>query len=274
MLMLIFDTKGGLCNQFYDIINGVNFCLKYNIFFTFRYCSFRNKDLTSWTNQPFQNLFDVKMFDKYKLYIDYDKIKNDVTTDTCFNLTGDVTSSQMLNIKDDILNQLIKLNKKYVVLSSFWCLYNFRNIIDNTIPTNILASKHLITIYNEIKTKLINKEPYNFIHYRYEKDFTSHFKIKVNSLDKLITNLKFKNNGLKIYIATSDITNILNVKEYKNLLYKDESVLSHLNFEQLAFIDYMFGLNSTECYGHSNSSFSTMINNNKQTNNYYDKIIF
>jgi hypothetical protein len=50
-MLLIFDTKGGLCNQFYDIMNGINFCLKYNIFFTFRYCSFRNEDLKSWTNQ-------------------------------------------------------------------------------------------------------------------------------------------------------------------------------------------------------------------------------
>ena len=42
-----------------------------------------------------------------------------------------------------------------------------------------------------------------------------------------------------------------------------------LNYEQHAFIDYMFGLNSVECYGHKNSSFSCMINSIKQTNNYY-----
>jgi hypothetical protein len=46
-------------------------------------------------------------------------------------------------------------------------------------------------------------------------------------------------------------------------------MLLDLNFEQRAFIDYMFGLNSVECFGHSNSSFSVMINNLKNTNNYY-----
>ena len=43
----------------------------------------------------------------------------------------------------------------------------------------------------------------------------------------------------------------------------------NLNFEQQGFIDYMFGLNSVECYGHSKSSFSCMINSIKKTNNFY-----
>lgn len=30
-MILIFDTYGGLCNQFYDIITGINFCLKHQI---------------------------------------------------------------------------------------------------------------------------------------------------------------------------------------------------------------------------------------------------
>ena len=47
-------------------------------------------------------------------------------------------------------------------------------------------------------------------------------------------------------------------------------MLMDLNFEQRAFIDYMFGLNSVECIGHNKSSFSHMINYIKQTNNYYD----
>ena len=46
-------------------------------------------------------------------------------------------------------------------------------------------------------------------------------------------------------------------------------MLMDLNFEQRAFIDYMFGINSVECHGHSKSSFSVMINNIKNTNNYY-----
>ena len=35
--IIIFDTFCGLCNQFYDIQKGINFCLKNNIKFTFRY---------------------------------------------------------------------------------------------------------------------------------------------------------------------------------------------------------------------------------------------
>ena len=46
-------------------------------------------------------------------------------------------------------------------------------------------------------------------------------------------------------------------------------MLLDLNFEQRAFIDYMFGLNSVECYGNNKSSFSIMINVIKKTNNYY-----
>jgi hypothetical protein len=41
------------------------------------------------------------------------------------------------------------------------------------------------------------------------------------------------------------------------------------NYEEKAFIDYMIGLNSSEIYGHSKSSFSYMLNGIKGTNNYY-----
>ena len=46
-------------------------------------------------------------------------------------------------------------------------------------------------------------------------------------------------------------------------------MLMDFNFEQRAFIDYMIGLHSVECYGHKNSSFSHMINNLKGTDNFY-----
>ena len=85
----------------------------------------------------------------------------------------------------------------------------------------------------------------------------------------VIDNIKFKNNNLKIFIATSNIKKIINCSKYNNLIYKNDDMLMDLNFEQRAFIDYMFGINSVECYGHSKSSFSVMINNIKQTDNYY-----
>ena len=125
--------------------------------------------------------------------------------------------------------------------------------------------------YIEIKNNIILDEPYNFIHYRYENDFTNYFNINIEKLDILIENIKFKNNNLKIYIATSNIKKLidLNDSKYKNLIYKNDDMLMDLNYEQRGFIDYMFGLNSIECYGHRKSSFSVMINNLKQTNNYY-----
>jgi len=275
MLILIFDTKGGLCNQFYDIINGINFCLKYNVSFTYRHCSFRNDNLHSWSNQPFEKLFNLELFDEYKLYINYDNIKHDITNDNCFDINGNHRALQIFDVNDnDILNQLKNLKKKYVVLSQFWSLYKFQNFIDNTIHTRIFPCKYLMDKYNEIKNKLINNQPYNFIHYRYESDFTNYFKIGIESLDNLIKNINFKNNELKIYIATSNIKNLLDLTDnkYKNLLYKDDDLLSYLNFEECAFIDYMIGINSVECYGHNKSSFSVMINNIKKTHNYYNLI--
>ena len=46
-----------------------------------------------------------------------------------------------------------------------------------------------------------------------------------------------------------------------------------LNFVQKSFIDYMFELNSIAFYGDKNLSFSAIINNIKQTNNYYVGIL-
>jgi hypothetical protein len=269
MVILIFDTYGGLCNQMYDIVNGINFCLKNNIFFTFRYCSFRNNNLISWREEPFEKLFDLNLLKKYKLYINYYSVKDDLTNDNCFNLNAKYVANNVFS-KDNILNQLINLNKKYVVLKQFWALYAFRDFIDNTIHRNILPSNHIMEKYIEIKNKILKDSSYNFIHYRYEIDFTSHFKCQVESLDNLINKLVFKNNELNIYIATTNIKNLLDLEnvKYKNILYKNED--DELNFEEQTFIDFMIGLNSEEHYGHKKSSFSVMINNIKSTNNYYD----
>ena len=269
-MLIIFDTNGGLCNQFYDVLNGINFCLKYNICFTFRYCSFRNDNLTSWYQTPFENLFDLNFLNKYELYVNYYNIKDKITNNNCYNFDSRLLSHIVFK-EDNILDQLINLNKEYVVLYQFWSLYKFKNFIDNTIHTHIRPSKYIMEKYIEIKNNIILDEPYNFIHYRYENDFTNYFNINIEKLDILIENIKFKNNNLKIYIATSNIKKLidLNDSKYKNLIYKNDDMLMDLNYEQRGFIDYMFGLNSIECYGHRKSSFSVMINNIKQTNNYY-----
>ena len=270
-MIIIFDTNVGLCNQFYDICNGINFCLKNNIQFTFRYCAFRDDSLCNWFNAPFEELFDIKFLKNYKLYINYNDIKDKITNDNCYNFNDNLLAYKVFK-DDNILDQLIKLNKEYVVLYQFWSLYKFKDFVDNSIHTHILPSDNIMNKYLKIKNNIIGDEPYNFIHYRYEIDFTKVFKINVESLDILIDKIKFKNNKLKIFIATSNIKNLidLNNYKYKNLIYKNEDMLLDLNFEQRAFIDYMFGLNSVECFGHSKSSFSTMINNIKQTANYHD----
>ncbi len=269
-MIIIFDTHGGLCNQFYDIVNGINFCLINNIQFTFRYSSFRNDNLTSWVQVSFEKIFDSNFLNKYKLYINYNDIKDKITSDNCHNFNNKLLSLNIFK-EDNILDQLIKLNKDYVVLYQFWSLYKFKNFLDYKIHTYIIPSNNIMEKYIEIKNRIIGTEPYNFIHYRYEIDFTNYFKVKVESLETLIENIKFKNNNLKIFIACSNIKNLidLNNSKYKNLIYKNDDLLLDLNFEQRAFIDYIFGLNSVECYGHRKSSFSVMINNIKQTNNYY-----
>lgn len=271
-MILIFDSNGGLCNQFYDIANGVNFCIKYNVKFTFRNCAFRTDNLLSWYGEPFGKLFDKSFLDKYDSYIDYYDIKEDINDDNCFNLCGTQIAHWVFDNSKDILTQFINLDKKYIVLKQFWSLYEFKNFVDNTIYTSIFPSKRIINKYNEIKNMIINDEPYNFIHYRYEIDFTSYFNCEVENLDSLIERLQFKNNGLKIYIATSSIKNLLNLTDdkYKNILYKNDDDLLDFNFEERAFIDYMFGLNSVECYGDTRSSFSCMLNSIKNTSNYYD----
>jgi len=270
-MLIIFDTNSGLVNQFFDIINGINFCLKYNIPFTFRYCSFRNDNLTTWTPTPFEKLFDCHFLTQYALYVNYYDIHAKLSKNNCFNLNGQILSYAYFKGSNDLEQQLRSLNKEYVVLKQFWSLYLFKEFVNNQIHTQILPSKHLMEKYTEIKNNLIGDEPYNFIHYRYEKDFTDYFKVSIESLDNLIKNIQFKNNNLKIFIATSNIKDLLDLNDskYKHLIYKNDDMLMDLNFEQRAFIDYMFGLNSVECYGHKKSSFSSMINNIKETNNYY-----
>ena len=273
MFILIFDTTTGLCNQFYDIVNGINFCLKHNITFTFRYCAFRNKNLTSWKKKPFNELFDTSFLNQYKLYIDYNTIKDDITNENCFNKDGNLVGHQFLK-EDDILGQLTNLNKKYIVIPQIWWVYKFRDFVDNTIFNRILPSKHLMDRYVEIKNTVVNDQQYNFIHYRYEHDFKNYFNLTIESLDSVLKKVRFKEKNLKIFIATSNIHKLINLKnpKYNKLLYKDDNLLLDLNYEQCAFIDYMFGLGAQECYGHKNSSFSVMLNTIKNTENYYNLI--
>lgn len=275
-MILIFDTNGGLCNQFYDITNGINFCLENNILFSFRYCAFRNDNLFGWYQQPFEKLFDTSFLNQYNLYIPFHQLKEKITNENCFNLNDNLLSHEIFK-DDNYLNQIINLNKEYVVLKQFWCLNKFRNFSfnDNSIYKQIIPSKPILEKYFEIKKNLgmdFDLFSFNFLHYRYEIDFTNHFKCNIESLESLLGKIKFNNNNLKIYVATSNIKNLINVydNKFNNIIFKNEDLLSDFNFEEKAFIDYMFGINSTESIGHSKSSFSIMINSINNFVNYYD----
>ena len=266
-MILIFDTFGGLVNQFYDINQGICFCNNNNIEFSFRHCSFRNNNLTSWTPRPFEELFDTTFLKKNKLYIEYKNIEKDINENNCENFKGTRRAITIYN-RNNLLKQLISHNNKYVVLVQFCAvsqIHSTENIMKQIRPCKLLFDKYI-----EIKNNLI-KEPYNYIHYRYEKDFTSHFKVTIDTLDNILSSTPFKKNKLKTFVATSNIQNLIDLRneKYRNILFKDERTLIDLNFEQRAFIDYMFGLDSVECYGHSKSSFSRVINNLKGQNNYY-----
>jgi len=269
MPIFIFDTRGGLCNQFYDINCGINFCLLHNFKFTFRYCLFRNDDLISWHDRKFSDLFDLTIFEKYENYIKFETLE--LTVENTYNLHDERECRTFLT--KNYLEELLKIEKSFIVLKQIHGVYKFCKIIDNVYP-RLLPSKKILNLYEKIKsTLLLNKEKYNFIHYRYEIDFTSYFKINVDSLENIISNTieKFKNPNLKIYIATSNIKNVINKesKFYDKIITKNEDELKGYNFEELAFVDYMFGLNSIEVFGHNKSSFSNILNKLKKTSNYY-----
>jgi len=274
-MILIFDAHGGLCNQFYDINCGINFCLINNIKFSFRYCSLRNDNLISWTYEPFEKLFCTDFLNKYKsLYIPIENIT--LTEDNTYNYENTVNSIKLISKTDDILAKLISFNKEHIILRQFYSTYMLRKIIDNVFNV-IVPSKRLLNKYEEIKNNLLQVgEQYNFIHYRYESDFTRYFKLyNIETLSELIKRIKsrFKNPDLKIYIATTNIQNLidLNDADIKNtILTKNEDELNDYNFEEKAFIDYIIGLNAAEIFGHKLSAFSCMINNIKGTRNFFN----
>ena len=86
----------------------------------------------------------------------------------------------------------------------------------------------------------------------------------------------FKDGDLPIYLAISSAAKIysskLSEKNKKIIFFKDETELQSFNFEELAFIDFMIGMMANEVFGHSRSSFSYLVNQHKNTKNFYDII--
>ena len=268
-MILIFDTYGGLCNQMYDIHHAINFCIIYNISFSFRFSCFREKEhLTKWYNVKFSDLFDDS-FIQNVLYLPYNQLHID--KQQC--LDNGLRAIEWLDKERALLPQLDRIEEKYIVLKQFWSicppLQNEINFYEKIMPCQKLY---------KFFQKIVQKLPvqYNYIHYRYENDFIEHFQIQHHpKLCELIQNISFTNPDLKIYVACYEITKLYpkNISQpiwkFKQVLYKKNSY-DHLNFEEQAFIDFLIGKQACEIYGHSKSSFSWLLNASKNSQNYYD----
>jgi len=261
--ILIIDTYYGLCNQILDIHLIINYCLKNNIKFSFRYASFRNPDLISYYNVNFNELFDESFLDDIDLYIDYKTLN--LTPENTFNYDGKLLMHNML--KND-MRFLSTIKEMYIVLRGITLFLYEKIECPINIYSRIKPCNKILTIYKNINSKLI-KEPYNFLHYRYESDFVNGHNINnIPKLDKLITTITFKKNN-KIYLASTNIRQLLMYIDNSIFIFKDENELKELNYEERAFIDFMFGKHADEVYGHPRSSFSIILNSLKDTKNYY-----
>lgn len=270
-MILIFDTYGGLCNQMYDIHCSINFCIIHQIYFTFRYSSFRNEgNLSQWHNVMFSELFDDS-FIETPFYVQFTTLVID--EDNCHHYENNIRAIEWLDKERVLLPQLYRIEKKYIILKQFWAIYSkFQTEIN--FYEKITPCLKLFKLFKNIKQNLPKK--YNYIHYRYEDDFIEHFQITNHpKLCDLIRNIPFCKKKLKTYVACYNITNLPRkyidkpIHEYKRVLYKKDNYID-LNFEEQAFIDFLIGKEANEIYGHSKSSFSWLLNSSKQTNNYYD----
>jgi len=159
-MILIFDTYSGLCNQFYDIQCAINFCLIHKVKFSFRYASFRNNDLVTWYNVPFFKLFDTDFLNKFDLYVKYDDLNSN--EENTFNYNNSVCCNKFLS-RNNVLEQLLNLNKDYIVLKQFWDIYLFKEIKED-IYKLLVPSFNIMEIYTQIKNELgIEQNKYNFI---------------------------------------------------------------------------------------------------------------
>uniref|UniRef100_A0A6C0H180 GDP-fucose protein O-fucosyltransferase n=1 Tax=viral metagenome TaxID=1070528 RepID=A0A6C0H180_9ZZZZ len=272
-MILVFCTVNGLTNQINDIISGISFCLINNYKFTFKNCQFRNKDLVSFYYEDFEKLFNISKLIKdlhilKNLYIDYNSIE--LNKSNTFNIDN-VWSSYLFN--NNFEEEIKKIDKTYIILPYFHTISKMENIVE--ITNKILPSSKIINLYDNIKNSLFSdNQKYNCIHYRYEQDFIDHFKVKIEPFKTLFLRIKnkFKDKSLKIYIACYNLKYIININDniYNLIVIKDNYELEDVNYEELAYIDYLFAKNSEEFYGHSKSAFSVSLNNLKKTKNYYD----
>lgn len=298
----IFNLIGGLSDIIKDLQTICDFTQKYDLLFSIATCVNRPvNDPTLFKSHDANNLFDLtEMFQNVKNYVFYDTIKNNVMKINTHDLnikykkllwTNDANKKLILNS----LLETLKFSHEYVlVTSSIWWWYNvnvnykgFR--IDNTFTLKygtdniyIKPSQKIVNRFKMFKERIGDLQ-YNFLHYRYEKDWLKHMNkhrlIYVRpTVDNLLENLPYKQK-LPIYVATSDIYELYNKKlmnkkltEYTNIIYKTKEESEGLDYDECGFLDMLISINSAEVYGFKISGFSMNINNFKQTSNYYDEL--
>jgi hypothetical protein len=186
--------------------------------------------------------------------------------------------------------RLIELIKTSEDLHKIACEYNFLVIKQGwpvlgfpksgfDLSQKIKPSKIILSKYKKIKDKL--PQNYNFLHYRYEHDFTSHFSAESpeNSfpiLQEILDAKLFTNMDIPIYIAASGLATLPkshlkgDITDQKSILFTDEKKIDDFNFEASAYLDFLIGEQAVEVFGHSRSSFSHRLNNLKGSKNFYD----
>lgn len=271
VMLLIVDTFCGLVNQFYDILFTISFCRDENLKYSFRHCSFRKPVLFGWYDRPFGDLFDDTRLKEDPLYVPFESIEGLITAENSFNQEGkkglEVFPSKQF--KDNIY----ALGKEYVFIKQIWPLLLYKMPFIINYIHYVTPNKELEKIFQDARDKLIHpKEKYNCLHYRYEIDFTSHFRTTVDSLQETLSSVKYQNPRYRLFVATSSIDKLLDLDDpkYSNLVYKNENELAALNYEQRAFIDFMFCCGSEEVIGHSKSSFSAMLSRMGIRTTFYD----
>ena len=292
--ILIFNLSGGLTDMKKNWISIMLFTQEYKYKFTIKYCTARPQSfikpneipksvIQSNYNYDVKNLFDEKTFNILNNYVSFNEIKDDICKENTFDFYNIYKCHEIFKNKNmlenykDILNNI---DKKYIYMGDhfhFYARYDVRAILfSKKFNDTIIPSSKILEEYNNFISK-IYEEKYNFIQYRYEKDMVEYCK-SINkpihcTLEQVIDLKKFKNNDLKIYIATSDIEDFYDmgviknhIDTYTNLFYNKKKMMY---FDENAFVDFLIGINSEEVLGFSGSGFGILLNQLKNTNNYY-----
>ena len=184
-------------------------------------------------------------------------------------------------LKSDAEIAPIAAKHDFLVLNQFWPIFNWSNSHLTILP-KILPAKKIKIKFEQLRANL--PPEYNFLHYRYEFDFVNHF-IKIGSpisfpkLQIILDSKIFSRPNLPIYIAASSLAALdqshlkIGINKLDNIIYTDETKINNFNYEAAAYLDFLIGENSNEVFGHSRSSFSQALNNQKNTANYYDLLL-